>query len=57
MMRVFLAIGAQKEIEVDIQGRHLDGVLEGYEFLEDFAMERNSISGKSCSGRSGKCRY
>ena len=45
---VFLAIGAQKEIEVDIPGRHLDGVLEGYEFLEE------TPSWQECRG--GGCR-
>jgi NADH-quinone oxidoreductase subunit F len=43
---LFLAIGAQKEIEVDIPGRHLDGVLEGYEFLEDFAIGKKLHIGK-----------
>ena len=35
---IFIAIGAQKDIELDIPGKELDGVLEGYEFLERFAM-------------------
>jgi NADH-quinone oxidoreductase subunit F len=43
---VFISIGAQKEIEVDIPGRHLDGVLEGYEFLEDFAIGKKLHIGK-----------
>ena len=34
---VFLAVGAQKDVELDIEGRELDGVMQGYEFLEEFA--------------------
>ncbi len=35
---VFLAVGAQKDVEFEIDGRDLDGVMQGYEFLEDFAI-------------------
>ena len=43
---VFVAVGAQKDIELDIPGRHLKGVLQGYEFLEDFALGRKLPIGK-----------
>jgi NADH-quinone oxidoreductase subunit F len=43
---IFIAAGAQKDIEVDIEGRHLDGVLQGYEFLEEFAMGKKLHLGK-----------
>ncbi len=35
---VFIAVGAQKDIELHIDGNSLDGVLQGYEFLEDLAI-------------------
>ncbi len=43
---VFLAVGAQKDIELDIPGRHLAGVLQGYEFLEKFASGKKLHLGK-----------
>ncbi len=44
---VFIAVGAQKDIELEIPGRHLDGVLEGYEFLEAFAGGKKLRIGKN----------
>ena len=35
---VFIAVGAQKDIDLEIPGRQLKGVLQGYEFLEEFAL-------------------
>jgi NADH-quinone oxidoreductase subunit F len=35
---VFIAVGAQKDIELHIEGNRLDGVMQGYEFLEDLAI-------------------
>ncbi|HVN49634.1 MAG TPA: FAD-dependent oxidoreductase [Bacteroidota bacterium] len=43
---IFLAIGAQKDIDLDIPGKELNGVLEGYQFLEDFAMGKKLPIGK-----------
>jgi NADH-quinone oxidoreductase subunit F len=43
---VFIAVGAQKDIELEIEGRNLDGVLQGYEFLEEFAMGKKLHLGK-----------
>ena len=43
---VFIAVGAQKDIELDIPGRELDGVIQGYEFLERFASGKNLHLGK-----------
>lgn len=43
---VFLAVGAQKDIELDIPGRHLAGVIQGYEFLEEFASGKKLHLGK-----------
>ncbi|HUN65202.1 MAG TPA: NADH-ubiquinone oxidoreductase-F iron-sulfur binding region domain-containing protein [Bacteroidota bacterium] len=43
---VFIAIGAQKDIELDIPGRQLSGVLNGYEFLEEFALGKKLPIGK-----------
>ena len=43
---VFLAIGAQKDIELEIAGKELRGVVEGYEFLERLASGKNLHLGK-----------
>ena len=43
---VFIAIGAQKDVELDIPGRHLDGVLLGYEFLEHLGTGKQPRIGK-----------
>ncbi len=43
---VFIATGAQKDIELDIPGKELDGVLRGYEFLERFASGKPMRPGK-----------
>ena len=43
---VFLAVGAQKDIELEIPGRELDGVLQGYEFLEKLAAGKKLQLGK-----------
>jgi len=43
---VFLAVGAQKDIELDIPGRHLAGIIQGYEFLEEFASGKKLHLGK-----------
>ena len=43
---VFVAVGAQKDIELDIPGKDLIGVLEGYEFLEKFALGKKLSIGK-----------
>jgi NADH-quinone oxidoreductase subunit F len=44
---IFLAIGAQKDIELDIPGTELQGVLQGYEFLEEFAAGKKLHLGKN----------
>ncbi|HUI30512.1 MAG TPA: FAD-dependent oxidoreductase [Candidatus Acidoferrales bacterium] len=44
---VFIAVGAQKDIGLDIPGKELDGVLEGYEFLEKFALGKKLPIGKN----------
>ncbi len=44
---VFIAVGAQKDIEVDLPGRDLQGVMQGYEFLEEFAMGKKLRVGKN----------
>jgi len=44
---VFIAVGAQKDVELDIQGRNLKGVIQGYEFLEDFSLGRKMPIGKN----------
>ncbi|RPI06856.1 MAG: proton-conducting membrane transporter [Ignavibacteriae bacterium] len=43
---LFLAVGAQKDIELDIPGRHSAGVIQGYEFLEEFASGKKLHLGK-----------
>ena len=43
---IFLAIGAQKDIDLELPGKELNGVLEGYQFLEDFAMGKKLPVGK-----------
>jgi NADPH-dependent glutamate synthase beta subunit-like oxidoreductase len=43
---VFIAVGAQKDIELDISGKDLNGVLKGYEFLEKFALGKKVSVGK-----------
>jgi NADH-quinone oxidoreductase subunit F len=43
---VFIAVGAQKDVELEIPGRNLKGVLQGYEFLEDFSLGRRLPIGK-----------
>lgn len=43
---VLITVGAQKDIELDIPGRHLNGVLQGYEFLEEFAAGKKLHIGK-----------
>jgi NADH-quinone oxidoreductase subunit F len=43
---VFIAVGAQKDMELDIPGTHFKGVLQGYEFLEEFAMGKKQPIGK-----------
>jgi NADH-quinone oxidoreductase subunit F len=43
---VFIAVGAQKDIPLDIPGNELPGVLEGYQFLEDFAAGKKLHIGK-----------
>jgi NADH-quinone oxidoreductase subunit F len=43
---IFLAVGAQKDIELEIPGKELNGVIEGYQFLEDFAMGKKLPVGK-----------
>lgn len=44
---LFIAVGAQKDIELHIEGNKLDGVLEGYEFLEDLAIGGRLKVGKN----------
>jgi NADH-quinone oxidoreductase subunit F len=44
---IFLAVGAQKDIELDIPGRQLNGVIQGYEFLEKFASGKKLRLGKN----------
>ena len=44
---IFLAVGAQKDIELDISGRQLNGVIQGYEFLEKFASGKKLRLGKN----------
>jgi NADH-quinone oxidoreductase subunit F len=44
---IFLAVGAQKDIELEIPGRQLHGVIQGYEFLEDFASGKKLHLGKN----------
>jgi NADH-quinone oxidoreductase subunit F len=39
-------VGAQKDIELDIPGKDLTGVLRGYEFLEEFALGKKLRLGK-----------
>ena len=43
---IFIAVGAQKDIELDIPGKGLIGVLRGYEFLEEFALGKKLHIGK-----------
>jgi NADH-quinone oxidoreductase subunit F len=43
---VFIAVGAQKDVPLDIPGTTLDGVHQGYEFLEDFALGKKVHLGK-----------
>jgi NADH-quinone oxidoreductase subunit F len=43
---IFIAVGAQKDVELDIPGRNLKGVLQGYEFLEEFALGKKLSLGK-----------
>ncbi len=43
---VLIAVGAQKDVELDIPGTHLKGVLQGYEFLEEFAAGKKLHIGK-----------
>ena len=43
---IFIAVGAQKDIEIDIPGTHLQGVIQGYEFLEEFAAGKRLHIGK-----------
>jgi NADPH-dependent glutamate synthase beta subunit-like oxidoreductase len=43
---IFLAVGAQKDIELDIAGKELKGVLNGYEFLEELAHGKKMHIGK-----------
>ena len=43
---IFVAVGAQKDIELDIPGKGLIGVLRGYEFLEEFALGKKLHIGK-----------
>lgn len=43
---IFIAVGAQKDVELDIPGRQLKGVLQGYEFLEEFAMGKKLPIGR-----------
>lgn len=43
---VFIAIGAQKDIDLEIEGRDLDGVLQGYEFLEQLGRGKRVRIGK-----------
>lgn len=44
---IVLAMGAQKDIELDIPGKDLKGVLPGYEFLEEFAAGEKTKTGKN----------
>ncbi|MCX7983715.1 MAG: FAD-dependent oxidoreductase [Bacteroidetes bacterium] len=44
---VFLAIGAQKDIDLEIEGRDLEGVLQGYEFLERLSTGKKPKVGKN----------
>ncbi|MCC6396401.1 MAG: FAD-dependent oxidoreductase [Bacteroidetes bacterium] len=44
---VFIAVGAQKDVELPIPGNNLKGVLQGYEFLEEFALGRKMPIGKN----------
>jgi len=43
---VFIASGAQKDIEAELPGRELAGVVQGYEFLEQFASGKKLHVGK-----------
>ena len=43
---VFIAVGAQKDVELEIPGRTLKGVMQGYEFLEEFALGKKLPIGK-----------
>jgi len=43
---VFVAVGAQKDVELDIPGKNLKGVMEGYDFLEKFALGKKIPLGK-----------
>jgi len=43
---VFIAVGAQKDIELEIAGKDLTGVHEGYKFLEDLGFGRKPKVGK-----------
>jgi NADH-quinone oxidoreductase subunit F len=43
---VFIAVGAQKDVEMEIPGRTLKGVMQGYEFLEEFALGKKLPIGK-----------
>jgi NADH-quinone oxidoreductase subunit F len=43
---VFVAVGAQKDVELEIPGRILKGVVQGYEFLEDFSLGKKLPIGK-----------
>jgi NADH-quinone oxidoreductase subunit F len=44
---VLIAVGAQKDIELDIPGKELVGVYEGYRFLESLAAGKKMNIGKS----------
>ena len=43
---IFLAVGAQKDMELEIPGRELEGVVHGYEFLEELAFGKKLRIGK-----------
>ena len=44
---IFISVGAQKDIELNIPGKEFDGVFEGYDFLEKLAMGKQiRIGGK-----------
>jgi NADH-quinone oxidoreductase subunit F len=43
---VFIAVGAQKDVELDIPGKEYSGVIEGYQFLEEFAIGKKLNIGK-----------
>ena len=43
---VFVAVGAQKDLALEIPGKEYNGVLEGYQFLEEFAIGKKLNIGK-----------